>query len=390
MPRKSTCLFAAVAALMVTAAILSSCDANASHKETKANEKPRNPLEIKVDETLRQQIQIGEPKSSEVVAKLEVAGRIEADATRLARIGSPVTGRITDLLVTEGEHVRRGQVLAGIHSKELSDAQFNFLKAYSQHEVSERAAARAEQLVKADVIGTAEVQKRQAELMQANAELSALRQQLRVLGMSDQAIDELQTSRKLNSEYRAISSIEGTVLERKVTIGQIVQPAEVAFMVADLSTVWLIADIPELNAGHVAVGQSVNAEIPAFPNEPVSGRLSFVSATVNPETRTVRVRMNLPNPQGKYKPAMLATMTLRDGARRERVVPVTAIVREENQDHVFVQGSADTFILRQITTGEQYGDSRVVRSGIQPGEKIVVDGAFHLNNERKRRAMGGQ
>jgi cobalt-zinc-cadmium efflux system membrane fusion protein len=151
----------------------------------------------------------------------------------------------------------------------------------------------------------------------------------------------------------------------------------------------MVADIPELNSGGVSLHQAVQAEIPAFPNETISGRLAFVSATVNPETRTVRVRMNLANPRGKYKPAMLATMTLQDRIQREEVVPVAAIVREDNQDHVFVERSSDTFVLRQITAGEQFGDTRVVKNGLAPGEKIVVDGAFHLNNERKRRIMGG-
>jgi cobalt-zinc-cadmium efflux system membrane fusion protein len=379
-----------ICSLVILIALLSSCRAAASNKmDETSNEKALNPLEIKVEDELLHQIKIGEPEFSEVAGRLQVAGRIDADATRLARIGSPVSGRITDLLVTEGEHVKRGQVLARLHSTELSDAQFAFLKSYSQHQVSERAAARAAQLVKADVIGTAELQRRQAEVVQANAELSALRQQLKVLGMSDQSIRQLETSHKLNSEYSVVSSIEGTVLERKITIGQIVQPAEIAFMVADLSNVWMVADIPELNAGGVTVHQPVEAEIPAFPKETISGRLSFVSATVNPETRTVRVRMNLANPRGKYKPAMLATMTLQDKIQREEVVPLTAIVREDNQDNVFVEKSPDTFLLRQITTGEQFGDARVVKSGLAPGEKIVVDGAFHLNNERKRRALGG-
>jgi cobalt-zinc-cadmium efflux system membrane fusion protein len=376
--------------LIALTVVLSGCGASASNKaEAATNEQPQNPLEIKVDDELRRQIKIGEPKFAEVAGKLEVAGRIDADATRLARVGSPVAGRITDLLVVEGEHVRRGQVLARLHSTQLSDAQFAFLKAFSQQQVFQRAADRASQLVKADVIGTAELQRRQAEVVQANAELSALRQQLKVLGMSDKAISNLETSHKLNSEYSIVSSIDGTVLDRKITIGQIVQPAEIAFMVADLSNVWMVADIPELNAGGVMVHQAVEAEIPAFPNEKISGRLSFVSATVNPETRTVRVRMNLANPRGRYKPAMLATMTLQDKVQREEVVPLAAIVREENQDHVFVQRGPNTFLLRQIATGEQFGDTRVVKSGLAPGEKIVTDGAFHLNNERKRRAVEG-
>ena len=367
--------------------------AGCSHKETKVEAKPdqakSNPLEIKVSPSLLGQLKVGEPSWSAVADSLHVAGRIEADGTRLARIGSPVKGRITTLAVMEGQHVTRGEVLATLYSTDLSDAQFAFIKAISQQQLSQRAADRGKQLVEADVIGSAELQRRQAEVLQANAEVSALREQLAALGMSDAAIRELETTRKLNSTYLILATISGTVLERSVTIGQLVQPAEVAFLVTDLSNVWLVADIPEQNSGNVNIGKLVEAEVPAFPEEKIQGRLSFVSATVNPETRTVRVRMNLPNPKGRFKPAMLATVTLEDQAQRERVLPATAIVRENDQDHVFVQITPDKFLLRPVNLGGEYGDKRALVSGVNPGEKVVLDGAFHLNNERKRAAVEG-
>lgn len=370
--------------------LLTSC----GRKETKAEAKPEqpaksNPLEVKVSPSLLSQIKVGEPAWSAVVDSLHVAGRIEADGTRLARIGSPVKGRITNLAAMEGQHVKRGEVLATLYSTDLSDAQFAFLKAVSQQQLSQRAADRGKQLVDADVIGSAELQRRQAEVLQANAEVSALREQLAALGMSDAVIRELEMTRKLNSTYQILATISGTVLERSVTIGQIVQPAEVTFLITDLSNVWLVADIPEQNSGNVTVGKLVEAEIPAFPEEKIQGRLSFVSATVNPETRTVRVRMNLPNPKGRYKPAMLVNVALEDQAQRERVLPATAIVRENDEDHVFVQTAPNKFLLRPVNLGGEYGDKRALISGVNPGEKVVLDGAFHLNNERKRAAIEG-
>jgi cobalt-zinc-cadmium efflux system membrane fusion protein len=369
--------------------LLVGCSANASHDEKPAAAKEVNPLKIDVQATLLKQIKVGQSKWAEVTESLRVAGRVEADERRLARIGSPVTGRITGLLAFEGQKVRQGEVLALIHSTELSNAQFGFLKAYSQHELAKRAAERAKRLLNADVIGSAEVQRRDAELLQTAAELSSGRAELKVLGMSDDAIEKLGRARTLNSEFHIVASIDGTLLERKVTVGQIVQPAETAFMVADLSNVWLVADIPEQRAGKIEIGKMVKAEIPALPGDQVSGRLTFVSAIVDPETRTVRVRMNLPNPQGRYKPAMLATMVLEDAAERKQVIPATAVVREENQDHVFVQTSANTFVLRPVTLGEEWQESRVLKDGVEPGENIVLDGAFHLNNERKRLALQG-
>ncbi len=280
--------------------------------------------------------------------------------------------------------MKRGQPLAILYSTDLSDAQFAFLKAVSQQSLSERAVERGKQLLDADVIGSAEQQRRQAELVQATAEVSSLRQQLRALGMSEDSIHDLESSRKLNSRYEVLASIDGTVLERSITVGQIVQPAEVAFLLADLSKVWLVADIPEQNAGDVAVGKAVEAEAAAFPGEPIVGRLSFVSATVNPESRTVRVRMNVSNPRGRYKPAMLATMRLKDRGQRERVIPVTAVVRENNRDNVFMQTGPKTFVLREVELGGEFGDVRTLISGIEPNQTIVLDGAFHVNNERKK------
>ena len=127
----------------------------------------------------------------------------------------------------------------------------------------------------------------------------------------------------------------------------------------------------------------------AFPGETIRGQLSFVSATVNPDTRTVRVRLDLPNPKRKYKPAMLATMLLKDQLERKQVVPSTAVVREGDAECVMVEVGEHTYQLRTIVLGPEYGGRRVVIEGLKGNERIVVDGAFHLNNERRRIAMRG-
>ncbi len=372
-----------------TLLLLAGCGTHGA-QEAKAEPKAkRNPMEVTAPASLRQQLKIGELHWAEVAPLLRVAGRVEADATRLARVGTPVTGRLTDLLVLEGEQVKRGQVLATLRSTELSDAQFAFVRAYSQRQQAERAVNRAKQLVSADVIGTAELQRREAELLQANAELASLQQQLKALGVSDEAIQQLETTRRLNSEYPVVASISGTVLERKATVGQILQPAEVAFLLADLSSVWLVADIPEQSAGHLRVGRTVDAEVPALPDVKIHGRLSFVSATVDPDTRTVRTHMMLPNPRGLFKPAMLATISVRGDQVKRQLIPATAVVREENQDYVFVQTGDDKFVLRPVTLGAEFDDQRVITDGVNTGEKIVLDGSFHLNNQRKQAALQG-
>lgn len=376
-------------ALVCASTFLAGCGSKNSVKaESTKSDESVDPLKITPVPSLRERLSLGVPELQEVSDTYEVAGRIEADATRLARVGSPVRGRITDLLVLEGEHVRRGQPLATLYSTDLSDTQFGFIKAVSQQQLNERSAERGKQLLDADVIGTAELQRRQAEVLQANAEVAALRQQLDALGMTDAALKKLESTRKINSQYQVMASISGTVLDRSVTIGQIVQPAEIAFLIADLSNVWVIADVPEQAAGDVHIGKQVEAGLAAFPGEKIHGKLSFVGATVNPQTRTVRVRMDLGNPKGRYKPDMLATVTLEGRPMQRLTVPTTAVVREGDTDNIFVQVAPNTFVLRQVTLGMESGDRRVLMSGITKGEHVVLDGAFHLNNERKRLALG--
>ncbi|MGE0448475.1 MAG: efflux RND transporter periplasmic adaptor subunit [Vicinamibacterales bacterium] len=348
---------------------------------------PSNPLEITATDSLKERLKLGEPSWTTVGITQTVAARIEVDQRRVTRVGSPVMGRIMQLAVEQGEAVRKGDILALLNSTELSDSQLDFLRALSAKQLAERAVERAVILLKSDVIGAAELQRREAELAQASAELDAARDQLELMGMPPTAIDNLQKNRQLNSVARIVASMNGTVLERRLTLGQVVQPADTAFEIADLSSLWLQADVPEQSAGNLRVGTRVEAVVAALPGVKIEGALSFVSSTVNPETRTVRVRMDLPNPDRRLKPAMLATVTLKDQPERQQVIPTTAVVRDENTEYVFVQVGEDRYVLRQVSLGAEVDGQRVLVDGVKEGEKILVDGAFHLNNERRRQLL---
>lgn len=379
---RTTCLLAACAALFAAG-----CGEKAVPKPAAAV--ATDPLAITAAPELAARIVTGEAAAAEVRETLRVPGRIEVDETRMARIGSPVAGRITDLDATVGQEVRRGQVLAALNSTELSSAQLNFLKAQSLRLQAVRATERAQQLLKADVIGTAEVQRRQSELTQAEAELNAAGDQLKVLGMSGAAIQRLAETGTITSRTQIVASVSGTVIERKVTEGQMVQPADSVFVIADLSNVWVVADIPEQGAGVARVGEPAAAEVAALPGSVLQGRLAFVSPTVNPETRTVRARMDLSNADRLFKPAMLANVLIDGRPQKRQVVPAAAVVREDNRDFVFVQTGKDAYRLRPVSLGAEHESRRVLVEGLREGEKIVTEGAFHLNNERKRRALGG-
>lgn len=380
---------ATAAAALAAALAVTGCGSGNPDKKPAAAAPRRDASEIEATGQLAAQVKVGEVRSTAVAARLRVPGRLEADETRIARINAPVGGRIVELDVVEGQTVKRGQLVAVVSSTQLTEAQSSYLKSIAQRRVAERAVERAKRLLDAGVIGEAELQRRDAELAQAAADVVALHDQLRVLGATDDELRRMETTRTVTSKAQVVATIDGTVLERKATPGQVLQAAEEVCVLADLSRLWLVADVPEQAAGHVEAGQFVEAEIPALPDQRIRGRLTFVSATVNPETRTVRIRMDLPNPHRRFKPAMLATMLLEDRSQNSLVVPAAALVRDGGRHFVFVETAPNRYKLRPVTLGDEIEGLHTVAEGLRAGERIVLEGAFHLNNERQRQALRG-
>jgi cobalt-zinc-cadmium efflux system membrane fusion protein len=159
------------------------------------------------------------------------------------------------------------------------------------------------------------------------------------------------------------------------------------FTVADLSQVWVVAEAPEQMAHMVEVGGQAEAVIPALPHQRITGKIIYVSDTVNRDTRTVTVRMVVNNPKRQIKPEMLVSMIIRRGARQSLAIPGEAVVRVGDKDHVFVETGPGRFELRPVTLGLERDGQRQVLGGLAAGQRIVEDGAFHLNNERIRKEL---
>ncbi|MBS1191166.1 MAG: Secretion protein HlyD [Rhodocyclaceae bacterium] len=350
---------------------------------------PADPNVVHPADNLAAQLKLAPAASAPIAETLRVAGRIDFDEQRLARIGATVTGRVTEIQAMVGQAVKKGETLAFLNSSELSAAQLAYLKSRAQMELHRRNAERAKALFQADVIGAAELQRRESEFQIASAETRAARDQLRVLGVGAGAIERLAGTGAIDSVTPVVSSIAGVVVERQVNHGQVVQPTDALFAVADLSRVWAVAQVPEQQVNQVRVGQSVRIEVPALDNEKIPGKLISVGQTVNPETRTVLVRTELDNAAGRLKPAMLASMLITAKPVERLVVPAAAVVRENDEDHVFVAVGDGSFRLTKVALAPEQEGRRPVLSGLKAGEVVVIDGAFHLNNERKRKELEG-
>jgi cobalt-zinc-cadmium efflux system membrane fusion protein len=342
---------------------------------------------VKATPALASQITVVAVGESAVHDSLRVPARVELDQHRLARIGASVTGRITDLKAYLGQEVSKGEVLATLNSTELSAAQSAYLKASTQVNLHRLAVARAQRLLSSDVIASAELQERESQLNEAEVDQRAAADQLRVMGMSESDLARLNRERTIHSFSPVTATLSGSVIERSVNVGQVVQPSDALFTVADLSRVWISAEVPEQQARWARVGDEASADVPALEGEAIAGKLIYVANLVDPETRTVTVRMEVPNPHRQLKPHMLATLHIRKTAVQELVVPEAAVIREGNRDHVFLETGRDLYELRSVLLGARDGDRRRVVSGLRPGDKVVVSGAFHLNNERMRKEL---
>lgn len=372
--------------LALTAALLVGCQQKSDNPPVR---QAADPALVVASAELLSLLKLAEVGARPVAETLRVAGRIGFDEQRLARIGATVTGRVTQIDALLGQAVGKGDVLARLNSSELSSQQLAYLKARAQLELNRRNVERAKSLFEADVIGAAELQRRESEFQISVAETRAAADQLTLLGVSPTAIERLGRQGAVDSVTPVVSTLGGVVVEQKLAQGQVVQPADALFVVADLSRLWAIAQVPEQQVSQVKVGQSVSIEVPALGNEKLVGKLIFVGQTIDPETRTVLVRTSLDNADGRLKPAMLASMLIEARPVDRLVVPASAVVRENDEDHVFVAEGDAAFRLLKVKLGPEQGGIRVVQSGLKGGERLVVDGAFHLNNERNRQEMEG-
>lgn len=343
---------------------------------------PDNPNIITLPEVMAEGIETKTLELINLADRIQVPSQIRVNEQQLIRVGSNVTGRIVEVNVELGDNVDAGTILARISSPELTSAQLAYLRAHSMTVLNERAAKRAKLLLDADVIGTAELQRREAELQVSRAELSAAKDQLRLLGVYENAVNDLVKHGHILPSVGITSPKSGTVIERNIVTGQVIEPSDLLFKVADLSTVWAVGDVPELIASDVMAGQHVEIQVPALGDIILDALIIYVSDIVNPQTRTVMVRTVVENPDRRLKPAMLASMRIIETPQEQLAIPESAVVRKLNKDYVYLDKGNYSYLRVPVELAPEIGNLRPVISGLSVGQHIVVDGAFLIDSER--------
>ena len=358
-----------------------------SKSEDTTQKKKLDPLEVIITPEIQKQIKTDTVNYQDISDTLLIPGRLETQNRRLAKIGSPITGRVSDLYVSLGDIVKKGQVLARVNSIDLTQTQLTLIKSTQLIGLKTKAVERAKLLFEADVISKAEMLRVENELDAVKADYRASRDQLIVLGMSEKAVEKIEASGQINSFGDVISRFDGIIISRAINVGQIVNPQDNLFHVADLSKLWAVANIPEQQSSFIQKDEVVTIEIPALDNKKIEAKIIFEDSIVDPQTRTVMVRAELDNPNLLLKPDMLTSMHISSKKTSKMAIPISAVVRENDRNHVFVQNTPQTYRLREVDLGIKDGKLITVLGGIAQGETIVTDGAFHLNSERKKKEL---
>jgi len=317
----------------------------------------------------------------------EFPGIVLPNERNLADITTLVRGRVVEVYADLGQEVKANAPLAILYSSELGLAQSGYLKARAKLHVAEQAYARAKFLLHEKVIGEAEAQRRQAELLSTQADTNEARDRLRLLGMSDDELGRLERSRKIRSVVPIVAPFAGRVIGRNLTRGEVVETTEKLFVVADLSEVWVRANIPEkdipfVHSVHASGGTQAEVRINAYPKETFKGTITYVGDVLDPVTRTMQLRLELPNPEGRLKPEMFATIRLFSESQPDRLaVPDSALQRDQGRIYVFVQRSANEYEVREVQIGESNGTYTSILGGLSEGEPVVTHGAFVLKSE---------
>src|SRR5215813_12065589 len=332
-------------------------------------------------------------------------GKILAAEDRTAVIGPVNEGRIVKLYAGQGTRVRKGQRLAELESADIDQAEADYLKALADSENAKRSAAaeiklaqqtydRTKALYEKTVVPGKNLQaaEHDLEVAKANAEnniastnvsLTAARRHLLILGLTDATIDALSKKPGLAATFSLNSPIDGVVVERNATIGATVGPDASVFKIIDISRVWIDANVFEKDLPRVRVGQQVKVTTTAFSGSTFSGRVIFVNSVVDPDSRTVKVRTEVPNPDGRLKPDMFANVeVITDVAGKAISVPQSALLEDGGKSYVFVAEN-NAYKKLQVQTGMRTGDRVEIVDGLKSGDKVVMKGNYLLLQQSK-------
>jgi RND family efflux transporter MFP subunit len=296
-----------------------------------------------------------------------------------------VSGRVTRVFTELGAHVRRAQPLAEVYSPELAEAQTKYVAARAMLEAHDRELQRTEKLVAIGAASRQELERAHADHTAQLAGVEAARSRLLLLGLPAETVDSLNMGKSVGATATIVAPLDGVITERLANVGLNVDPSTKLFSVVDLASVWVVADVYEKDLSRVTVGASATITTAAYPDQRLSGRVSYIDPQVSSSTRTAKIRVEVANSHGDLRLGMYATVLIRATPGTAILIPQSAVQQVGDRQVVYLKSQeTGTFIEREVTTAHASGDRVEVGSGLAAGDTIVVDGSFFVRAERER------
>lgn len=342
-------------------------------------------IEIPADSPKLQQIVVGSISEAEMPsAEFTAPGKIELNPNRVSRVLLPVAGRVTEVFVKFGDSVKKDDPLVTLESPEADAAASNFLQAeaavtQAKTNLSKAQADydRASELFKSDAIAKKEVLNADNLVSQAKTALEQARAS-REQGLSRLELLGLKPG-NFRQRITVRAPLAGKITEIDVVAGEIHNDLSDPLMtIADLSNVWVSSDVPESAIRHVSINERFDVSFAAYPGETFHSRVARISDKVDPASRTIEVWAELSNPGAKFKPEMFGQIRHVEGVQKFPVSPFSAVVQMEGRTAVFKEITKGRYQLTDVVLGIRSGDKVAIRSGLKPGDRVVIDGAMLL------------
>ena len=314
----------------------------------------------------------------------EAVGSINFNEDLEVQVFTPYQGRIIALFAEVGNDVKKGQILFTIDSPDLLQAESTLIAAAGVMELTTRNLARLKELYTSRAVSQRDLDQGISDQQTAEGNLRAGRDAVRIFGKTDAEIDQIVADRKADPTLVVRSPIDGRVTARNAAPGLYVQPgsAPAPYTVADINTMWMLANVAEDDSPAFRVGQEVQVKISAFPGEQFDGKITTIGSSVDPNTRRVLVRSEIKDPKHELRSGMFANFVITVGAPvRSPAVPLNGVVREgDGTQTIWVTADRRRFTRRTVEIGQQRDGYRQILQGVHPGELVASDGAIFLSN----------
>jgi cobalt-zinc-cadmium efflux system membrane fusion protein len=336
--------------------------------------------DLKVDAGKMRELQIQEISESAFAAQLSATGKVQFNEDKIARILPPVNGQVQDLNVKVGDLVKQGATLFTLKSREVAAAATEHLESHKDRDLAEKTYAMTKDLFDHQAASRMALQQAESDLLKSQARVAQTEEALRVLGVS---FREGNDAAPLNSKIPVKAPLSGVVIERHVTESQFVQPdSNPLIIIADLSSVWVMADIFERDLHRVRLRQKAEVTTVAYPDDHFAARVDHIGDVLDPASRTVKVRFLVANPGARLKPEMFATVALSlDESTHGLTVPAQAVFAQGGKNFVYRNTGERTFSLQEVEVLPDGSGRLRIASGLNPGDRIVTRGVLLLHQQ---------